>query len=183
MHLKILFVLFALITSTSALSQEVIKMHDGSIVRCQNLVDVTQNLSRAIYRTLKTDIHEEGVVLTVEFLKCVQGLERYGFIRDDQFSERLVSFKNRTIKISRKTPIVIVTKNDSRVIAQKELNRRGNNTYTAFLPVTKSMADRTSKGEYFIEYNIRMHETVKDVESGAIIDSGDKFLGTFRLKF
>ncbi len=186
--MKLLFVILSLV-SLSTFANEIIKISDGSVAKCDTKVDVLKYRAQSIYRPLSFEFRNGAADVTVEFLKCVQEGEAFKFVRDTNISERTVTFEagpmsrdGQTVRIEREKFTLVAFRSDTvRIHSKNELTSNGDNTYSASLPLKVANLQESRDGEKFFEMTVSNKMVMIDEATNRVIDSRIDFLGSYRM--
>jgi hypothetical protein len=185
--MKIFFLLTFI--SLSAFAGEIIKVSDGSVAECKTSVDFNRYNGTVIYRPLNMDFSEGKAQVNVEFLKCVENNGNYGFVRDGDVFETVVTYQPgpfecdvRVVRIKRELFSVLALGSDeTRHIANGELKSLRSGIFSATLPLERSSLEVNRNGNRYFDMVIAYKVKIIDVSTNKVIDSKIDYLGSYRM--
>lgn len=169
--MKTLFASFVFLTSLAA-QAEIIKLHDGTVARCESKADVLQHSVSGVYRPVSV----KGNKIKIEILTCTESGEGFVFKRDGNFEDKTIRTMfgpERTLRVEHSAISVLVVNGDNKLIDKRELIKGSDNLYSAEVRLINHP---------FIEFHIQTLVKLSDAFSGEIIDQGVDSYGAFRIK-
>lgn len=181
-------ILFSLL-SLNTFANEIIKVSDGSVAKCDNKVDVYRYRASLVYRPIDFTYADGKAQVKVEFLRCIQDGETFGFVEDKNIFQRTVviepgpfSRETMTIRIEReKFNVVGYRSDDTRLLTKGELQAGRNNKFTATLPIVLGDLQVNRNGDRYFEMTISSKMSMYDAATDRKIDARMDFMGTYRM--
>lgn len=185
--MKHFLALCLLVATSSVFADEIIKVVDAGKAECSTLKDFLRYQTTAVYRPLKFVRGNGSSQLTVEFLKCVKTNEGFAFQRQGSIETSEVRVVkgpindiSQTVLVERKGVTLIAYNSTGRILARSVAMRGDDGTYVADLEIDHNQMDSTFAGSKF-EFSLYTVIKITDAETGALIDSGREFLGSYAL--
>ncbi len=165
----------ALLLSVTLASQatELVKLHDGSVAKCESRIDVARHGLSGVYRPL--DITKNS--MNIEFLRCTEREGKFAFVRDFSFESRKVSpliAPERKLVVERRKVSLMLVNGKGNLVDQQLLTKEADGIYS----VEFNMISAKDKP---IEMFVQSRYKLIDAETGSVIDEGLESLGSFRL--
>lgn len=169
--MKRCFAVIVLLTSLAS-QAEIIKLHDGTVARCETKADVARHSISGVYRPVSVESNR----IVIEILTCKESKNGYVFKRDSNFEDKTIRpivSPERKLHIEHSALTVLIVNGDSKLVDKKELIKGRDNLYSAnFNP----------GNDDFIEFHIQTQIKLTDVDSGEIIDQGVDTYGAYRIR-
>lgn len=162
----------ALLFSTLTAQAEILKLHDGTVAKCESKADVLQHSVSGVYRPVSLI----GNKIKIEILTCRESGSGFRFKRDADFEDktiRTIVGPERTLHVEHSALSILLVNGDSKLIDKKELIKGKDNLYSAEL----NLSD-----DSFLEFHIQSQLKLSDAFSGEVIDQGVDSYGAFRIK-
>lgn len=175
-----------LFVSFSAFGNDIIKIIDGSSAVCKTKADVFRYQASGVYRPVSFERGTDAVVVTVEFLRCIEREGEFKFVRDDKFENRVVSIQsgpfsreNLNVEIKRSEIGGVSYSTRGRIYSQSPMRKNADNTYSQKIP--GGMENLEADGDDFFEFTVSYKEKVINQATDEIIDSKQEYLGSYRI--
>lgn len=184
--MKILVSALMLSLSTGVMANDLIKMIDGGVARCESRVDVVRHNLSSVYRPLSAVRNGEKVTLRLEFLRCVENKRNntFGFEREPELMVRTVRpllSPDRELNVVRRDLSVVVMNGKGVKVDKQELKEVGAGVYTVTVKTTAEEYDDSPLGKKSLELHVQSIMKITDADTGEVIDQGLEALGAYRI--
>ncbi len=161
--------------TTFAQVDSLVKTFDGSTVRCQSKADVFDQRFSSVYRPVEFKRLRGEALVRIEFLRCIEKNNSFGFIRDFGIStQRVVSdefTQGREIAIKKKNISLLAINEKSELVDRQLLKANDDGTFSAVIKTNSKVLD----------VSIQSLFEIYDVNTLEQLDYGIETLGAFRL--
>ena len=181
-----MFALVATLFSLSSFAQvdTLIKQYDGSVARCETKADAFQHRFSSVYRPIELKQSENQANIRIEFLKCVENKDGYGFVRDNNIESRVLAdefIEERKLKIAKKNFSMIAVNGKGKLIDRASLKANDDGTFSAVLNTKADEYDLSPKGKKSLDVLVQSQFEIIDTNYNQVIDRGIESLGSYRL--
>lgn len=174
--------------SFQSFGSNLIKLHDGTLAKCDSRYDFFRHNLSGVYRPVRIERNEHTATITVEYLRCDIKAEGFGFTRDRHVEDRMVVLErgsmyseDKVLRIQRNDLSLVAFSHLGEVVDRRPLVKNADGTFTATISIFAQEYDNSPEGRKSIEISVQSLKSIDDYITGKNIDRGSESLGFYRL--
>ena len=182
--MKLLLAAFVLSLSSLTHANDLIKLLDGSVARCESRIDVARHNITGVYRPVSVVREGEMAEIRIEFLRCVESKTKFGFEREAEIearSVRPVMTPERELLVERSKISLVVMNGKGELVDRQEMSKGLNGLYIVRVKTEGRDYDDSPEGKKSLEIHVQANYKITDTETGNVIDQGRDAYGSYRL--